>query len=70
MKNDFRKMEDEMNKLDTTLNSVTDYSNKINAALHDKRAQISKLAGVHTLLHKVKCVLSLNFTVLQECVFS
>ena len=56
MKNDFRKMEDEMNKLDTTLNSVTDYSNQINTALYDKRAQISKLAGVHTLLHKVKCV--------------
>ena len=70
MKNDFRKMEDEMNKLDTTLSSVTDYSNKINTTLHDKRAQISKLAGVHTLLHKVKCVLSLNLAFGQECGFS
>lgn len=62
-------MEDEMNKLDTTLNSVTDYSNKINTALYDKRAQISKLAGVHTLLHKVKCVRSSNFALWQEFFF-
>lgn len=53
MKNDFRKMEDEMSKLDTTLNSVTEYSDKVNTALQDKRTQISQLSGVHTLLHKV-----------------
>ena len=53
MKNDFRKMEDEMNKLDTTLLSVTEFSDKVNTALHEKRSHISQLSGVHTLLHKV-----------------
>jgi len=53
MKNDFRKMEDEMNKLDTTLTSVTEFSDKVNTALHEKRSHISQLSGVHTLLHKV-----------------
>ena len=53
MKNDFRKMEDEMNKLDTTLLSVTTFSDKVNTTLHEKRSHIAQLSGVHTLLHKV-----------------
>ena len=56
MKNDFRKMEDEMNKLDSTLMSVTQFSDKVNTALHEKRSHISQLSGVHTLLHKVTSV--------------
>ena len=53
MKNDFRRMEDEMNKLNTTLSTVTDYSDKISVALQEKRQHIAKLSGVHTLLRKV-----------------
>ena len=54
MKSDFKRMEDEMNKLDTTLASVTEFSDKVNYALHDKRSHIAQLSGVHTLLLKVK----------------
>jgi len=67
MKNDFRKMEDEMSKLDTTLNSVTEYSDKINTALQDKRTQISQLSGVHTLLHKLQFLFELPNR-LKKCI--
>jgi len=59
MKNDFRKMEDEMNKLDNTLMSVTQFSDKVNTALHEKRSHISQLSGVHTLLHKLQFLFEL-----------
>ena len=53
MKNDFHRMEDEMGKLDKTLSTVMDFSDKVSNALQDKREQISKLSGVHILLQKV-----------------
>lgn len=53
MKNDFHKMEDEMGKLDSTLSTVMDFSDKVSIALKEKRGQISKLSGVHILLQKV-----------------
>ena len=48
-----------MTKLDTTLLLVTDYSDKVNTALYDKRKQIAQLSGVHTLLHKLQFLFEL-----------
>lgn len=67
MKNDFRKMEDEMNKLDSTLTTVTDFSDKVNTALHEKRSHIAQLSGVHTLLHKLQFLFELPNR-LKKCI--
>ncbi|XP_057307111.1 vacuolar protein sorting-associated protein 51 homolog [Hydractinia symbiolongicarpus] len=67
MKNDFRKMEDEMTKLDTTLSSVTEFSDKVNSALHEKRSHIAQLSGVHTLLHKLQFLFELPNR-LKKCI--
>ncbi len=53
MKNDFKKMEDEMDHLATNMATITEFSGNISAALQDRRQQITKLSGVHTLLKKV-----------------
>lgn len=53
MKNDFKKMEDEMDLLATNMASITEFSAKISDTLQDQRQQITKLAGVHALLKKV-----------------
>lgn len=53
MKHDFKKMEDEMTKLKDNMTAITDFSEKISGTLQDKRQQITKLSGVHSLLTKV-----------------
>ena len=53
MKNDFRKMEDEMDRLATNMASITEFSGRISNTLQDRRQQIQKMSGVHTLLKKV-----------------
>ena len=53
MKNDFRKMEDEMDHLATNMGDITEFSACISDTLQDRRQQIAKLSGVHTLLKKV-----------------
>lgn len=53
MKNDFKKMEDEMDHLATNMAAITDFSAKISGTLQDRRQEITKLAGVHALLKKV-----------------
>ena len=53
MKNDFRKMEDEMDHLATNMAAITDFSASISSTLQDRRQQITKLSGVHLLLKKV-----------------
>ncbi len=53
MKNDFKKMEDEMGNLVSNMDSITEQSDKINATFKDRRQEISKLSGVNTLLKKV-----------------
>ena len=53
MKNDFRKMEDEMDLLATNMETITDFSGRISNTLQDRREQITKLSGVHMLLKKV-----------------
>eukprot|EP00112_Aurelia_sp_Birch-Aquarium-sp1_P006498 Seg1716.21 transcript_id=Seg1716.21/GoldUCD/mRNA.D3Y31 product="Vacuolar protein sorting-associated protein 51" protein_id=Seg1716.21/GoldUCD/D3Y31 len=59
MKNDFHRMEDEMGKLDSTLSTVMDFSDKVSSALQEKREQISKLSGVHILLQKLQFLFEL-----------
>ena len=63
MKNDFKKMEDEMDHLATNMAKITTFSASISDTLQDRRHQITKLAGVHTLLKKVCmiCVFLLLF---------
>ncbi len=53
MKNDFKKMEDEMDSLATNMGAITEFSVRISDTLQDRRQQITKLSGVHTLLKKV-----------------
>ena len=60
MKNDFHRMEDEMGKLDRTLSTVMEFSDKVSNALQEKREQISQLSGVHILLQKVNLGISLS----------
>lgn len=45
MKNDFRKMEDEMDRLATNMAVITDFSARISATLQDRHERITKLAG-------------------------
>ena len=54
MKHDFKKMEDEMDKLAFNMSAITDFSEKISSTLQEKRQQITKLSGVHSLLKKVR----------------
>lgn len=53
MKNDFKKMEDEMDRLATNMAAITEFSGRISDTLQDRRQQITKLSGVHALLKKV-----------------
>ena len=53
MKNDFKKMEDEMDHLATNMSAITEFSGNISNTLQDRRQKITKLAGVHSLLKKV-----------------
>lgn len=59
MKHDFKKMEEEMDKLAANMSTITEFSEKITGTLQGKRQQITKLSGVHTLLKKVHV---LNFS--------
>ncbi|KAI8492783.1 Vacuolar protein sorting-associated protein 51 [Branchiostoma belcheri] len=52
MKNDFKKMEDEMDRLATNMESITEFSARISGTLQDRRQQITKLSGVHMLLKR------------------
>uniref|UniRef100_A0A8C9JEE8 Vacuolar protein sorting-associated protein 51 homolog n=1 Tax=Panthera tigris altaica TaxID=74533 RepID=A0A8C9JEE8_PANTA len=45
MKNDFRKMEDEMDRLATNMAVITDFSARISATLQDRHERHNKLAG-------------------------
>ncbi|XP_029645365.2 vacuolar protein sorting-associated protein 51 homolog [Octopus sinensis] len=67
MKNDFKKMEDEMDLLATNMASITEFSAKISDTLQDQRQQITKLAGVHALLKKLQFLFELPAR-LKKCV--
>ncbi|XP_062341657.1 vacuolar protein sorting-associated protein 51 homolog [Osmerus eperlanus] len=59
MKNDFKKMEDEMDCLTTNMAAITEFSARISGTLQDQHAQITKLSGVHTLLRKLQFLFEL-----------
>ena len=47
-------MEEEMDRLATNMDAITDFSAKISGTLQDRREQITKLSSVHMLLKKVR----------------
>lgn len=53
MKNDFIKMEEEMDLLSQSMNNIVSFSGQITSTLHERRAKISRLHDVHSLLKKV-----------------
>ncbi|XP_032388593.1 vacuolar protein sorting-associated protein 51 homolog [Etheostoma spectabile] len=59
MKNDFKKMEDEMDCLSANMSAITEFSACISGTLQDQHAQITKLSGVHTLLRKLQFLFEL-----------
>lgn len=59
MKNDFKKMEDEMDCLSANMAAITEFSAKISGTLQDQHTQITKLSGVHTLLRKLQFLFEL-----------
>ena len=61
MKTDFKKMEDEMERLATNMASITEFSARISNTLQDRRQQIQRMSGVHTLLKKVRHLPSKRF---------
>ncbi|KAG1700935.1 Vacuolar protein sorting-associated protein 51 [Nymphon striatum] len=66
MKNDFKKMEDEMDGLATNMESITKFSGTVSDTLQDRRQQIDKLSNVHSLLKKLQFLFELP-TKLKEC---
>lgn len=67
MKNDFKKMEEEMDKLSVKMSAITEFNDKISNTLQDKRLQITKLSGVHALLRKLQFLFELPSR-LKKCV--
>ncbi|XP_062870540.1 vacuolar protein sorting-associated protein 51 homolog [Trichomycterus rosablanca] len=69
MKNDFKKMEDEMDGLSANMASITEFSANISTTLQDHHTQITKLSGVHSLVRKLQFLF--EFPVwLRNCVDS
>ncbi|XP_053501671.1 vacuolar protein sorting-associated protein 51 homolog [Ictalurus furcatus] len=54
MKNDFKKMEDEMDCLSANMAAITEFSAKISSTLQGQHTQITKLSGVHSLVRKLQ----------------
>ncbi|XP_060593250.1 vacuolar protein sorting-associated protein 51 homolog [Ruditapes philippinarum] len=67
MKNDFRKMEDEMDHLATNMSRITEFSGNISHTLQDRRQHITKLSGVHSLLKKLQFLFELPAR-LKKCI--
>ncbi|XP_078058912.1 vacuolar protein sorting-associated protein 51 homolog [Mustelus asterias] len=67
MKNDFKKMEDEMDCLATNMAAITEFSARISNTLQDQHQQITKLSGVHTLLRKLQFLFELPAR-LNKCI--
>lgn len=61
MKNDFKKMEDEMDHLATNMSTITEFSGNISTTLQDRRQEITKLSGVHSLLKRVGLMWEMSF---------
>lgn len=64
MKNDFKKMEDEMDCLSANMTAITEFSARISGTLQDQHAQITKLSGMN-----MKCMIQ-DWFILQPCIAS
>lgn len=64
MKNDFKKMEDEMDCLSANMAAITEFSACISGTLQGQHAQITKLSGMNN-----KCMIH-NWLTLQPCIAS
>lgn len=53
-------MEEEMDLLSQNMNNIVTFSSDITSTLHDRRAKITQLHGVHSLLNKVDQLHSIN----------
>lgn len=58
MKNDFKQIEDEMERLVVNMGEITDFNEKINSTFKDKRKELSRLSGINNLLKKVSDFIS------------
>ncbi|VDI73036.1 vacuolar protein sorting-associated protein 51 homolog isoform X1 [Mytilus galloprovincialis] len=67
MKNDFKKMEDEMDHLASNMATITEFSGTISNTLQDRRQHITKLSGVHALLKKLQFLFELPAR-LNKCI--
>ncbi|XP_066466524.1 vacuolar protein sorting-associated protein 51 homolog [Tiliqua scincoides] len=67
MKNDFKKMEDEMDCLAANMAVITEFSASISSTLQGQHEQITKLSGVHSLLRKLQFLFELPAR-LTKCV--
>lgn len=67
MKSDFKKMEEEMDRLATNMDTIADFSEKISSTLQERREQITKLSGVHSLLKKLQFLFELPAR-LKKCI--
>lgn len=59
MKNDFKKMEEEMDCLSKNMSAITEFSGNISNTLQGRRQQITKLSGAHMLLKKLQFLFEL-----------
>ncbi|XP_065175559.1 vacuolar protein sorting-associated protein 51 homolog [Sycon ciliatum] len=59
MKSDFKKMEDEMDRLSSNMQQIQVVSDTINKSLDGQRQELGKLAGVHSLLKKLQFLFEL-----------
>lgn len=59
MKNDFKKMEDEMENLVASMENITNFNDKINETFKDRREEMNKLNGVNVMLKKLQFLFDL-----------
>lgn len=50
-----------MDHLATNMSTITEFSGNISTTLQDRRQEITKLSGVHSLLKRVGLLLEMSF---------
>ena len=53
MRNDFKKMEEEMEHLVISMGEITEFNEKVNLTFKDRREEITRLNNTDNLLKKV-----------------
>lgn len=59
MKNDFKRMEEEMDHLSSNMAAITKFSSNISGTLQGRREQMVKLSSTHSLLKKLQLLFEL-----------